>query len=412
MSRPIGSKNKNKIGNLTKILNLNSQIENTPIINDESAFDWVMYGKKNNFPMILLDLYYNSPVHKACVDFIVTAIQGQGIDWKKMQMVGTETFPNFNESWETFIEKIVKDFVIFGAFSFQIIKNKDNMTYSYYHQPVSTVRLGKKDENGNIKYGFLCKDWNNSTKFKPIKIDILNFTEDVKIMQGKPYLFYFSNYNPFDPYYGSPTYASALDAIKADIEMGKYDLNSVTNLFTPNGMLTLNRIEDEQERVTVLKNIEKMFTGADNAGRMIITFKNSDSDAPVQFTPFTSSNENVNLFADTNERTINRILAAHRIPSKALIGLPMDSTGFSNEGSLLETSYNLVEKTLISNYRRLIFDYINKMLKMNGIETQIAINPLSFNLKNVEDNESETIDKNNNVEEINDENVEEVKDTK
>lgn len=398
MGRKLGSKN--KISNISKVIELSKYIENTPIINDESAFEWVTYGKKNNFPNILLDLYYNSPVHKACVDFVTTAVLGQGIEG----LDETETRPNSFDTWDIFMEKIVSDFVIYGAFSFQVIKNKDGKTYSYYHQPISTVRLGKKDENGDIKYGYLCKDWMQATKFRPTKIDILNFTDDVKIALGKPYLFYFSNYNPFDPYYGTPTYASALDAIKADIEMGKYDLNSITNLFTPSGMLTLNRIEDEQERLTVLRNIEKMFTGADNAGRMIITFKNSDSDEPVQFTPFSAPSSEVNLFADTNERTINRILAAHRIPSKALIGLPMDSTGFSNEGSLLEVAYNLFEKTTISGYRKTIVGIINQILALNGIDTMLEIKPLSFNLSDL-DNETREVVQDPKNEEVDDENI-------
>lgn len=58
----------------------------------------------------------------------------------------------------------------------------------------------------------------------------------------------------------------------------------------------------------------------------------------------------------------------------------MDNSGFASEGQLLQAAYNLLEKTTVGNYRKKIVNYINKLLSMNGIETNIIIKPLSFNL--------------------------------
>lgn len=408
MGRTKGALNKPKPKNsaTVKAISLNKYIENTPLINDETPYEWVTYGKGNNFPDILLDYYYNSITNKSCIDFIVSAIMGQGIDWEAMKMKGTESYPNFNDSWDTFIEKIILDYEIFGAFSFQVIKNNDGKTFTYYHQAVNTVRLGKKDDDGNIKFAYLCKDWNNYAKYRPIPIDILNFTEDEKIAQGKPYLFYYSNHNIIDEYYGMPQYCSAFDAIKAEIEMKKFDLASIQNLFTPSGALTLNRVDDEEERNTIMKQIEDTFTGSENANKIIVSFRNSNDDKPVEFTPFTSPTGEVDLFKGNDERTVNRIVSAHRIPNKALIGFPMDQSGFSNEGSLLEASYNLIEKTFIGKERKKIFGYINKMLAMNGIDTELVVIPLKFNLSGVLGNSNNDVDADD-VKEINDEDVEE-----
>lgn len=264
------------------------------------------------------------------------------------------------------------------------------------------------DEDGNIKFAFLCKDWQNYNKYGVVKMDIFNFTEDETIANSKPYLFYYANYNPFDRYYGSPKYASALNSIKAEAEMQTYDINSIQNLFTPSGMLTLNRCEDENERRNILKNIESMFTGSDSAGRILISFRTSDDDAPIQFTPFVANEKGVNLFSDTNERCINRIMAAHKIPNKGLVGMPMDNSGFSNEGSLLQAAFNLCEKVTISKMRNMIFDYINKMFAMNGIETRLEIKPLAFNLTNLlNKNGNDSIEQTEDIDEINDNNINE-----
>lgn len=385
MSRPKGSTNKPKQSNMVKTIQLNKFIENTPIINDDVPYDWVTYGKNNNFPLFLLDLYTNSITHHSCCELIAQSILGSGIDYDAMEVNGSEMYPSYNSTWEQFIYNISLDYVIFGAFSFQIVKNKDGRTFSYYWQPVSTVRLGKKDEKGEIKYAYLSKDWTNTVQNKPIAIDIFNFTEDETIKNGKPYLFYYKNNNLIDDYYGSPSYVAALDSIRASIAMQKYDYNSTLNVFTPSGIITLNRIEDEQERQNIVKNIERTFTSSDNANNLIICFKNSTDDEPVSFTPISAPTDGVNLFKDTDDRVVDRIISAHRIPNKALLGMPMDNSGFSNEGSLLETSYNLFEKITISPLRNKIVNFINKMFMMNGIDTKIIIKPLKFNLADIED---------------------------
>lgn len=368
-----------KKSNKFQVINLNQHIENTPEIK-ESVQQWVLWGKKNDYPTQLLNLYNSSTVHRACCDFLATCILGDGIDWNAMKLEGAETYPNFNDSWETFLHKIALDYIIFGGFAFQIIKNNDNKTYTYFHQPFSTVRLGKMDDEGDIKNAYLCKDWSKTSINKPQSIELVNFTDDKKIARGKSYLFYFADYNIFDPYYPQPHYSSSLNAIQADSKLQNYDLNAIVNNFTPSGILTLNPVSDDEERELILKNINSTFSGEENANNLIITFKKNSEDKPAAFSPIASNYEGVNLFADTNERVVNRIMAAHRIPSKALIGMPMDSTGFSNEGTLLQTAYQLLEKTHISQMRNKIFGYINTLFAMNGIDTQIVVKPLSFNL--------------------------------
>nr|DAH91185.1 MAG TPA: hypothetical protein [Bacteriophage sp.] len=64
-----------------------------------------------------------------------------------------------------------------------------------------------------------------------------------------------------------------------------------------------------------------MFQGSDNANNIMITFKNHNEENPVTFQSFDKTSDSVNLFNDNNERTVNRILAAHRISNRSLIGL-------------------------------------------------------------------------------------------
>ena len=211
----------------------------------------------------------------------------------------------------------------------------------------------------------------------------------------------YTDYNVFDDYYPSPHYVQAIDAIRTDIEMKNYDLNATLNMFTPSGILTLNQVSDDDERNMILKNIEATFTSSENANNIIVAFRNNVDDKPVEFTAIAQNSEGVNMFADTTNRTTDRILAAHRV-SRGLIGLPIDDAGFSSEGAILQAQYNLTNKIFINNLRKKLTQHINVILRLNGIETEIILKPLSFNISEVNNVSTSTKPSVNEI--INDEN--------
>ena len=331
--RKPGSTNKvKKLGDNSIMLNINmeKQIPNAPTcrLNPQGFINW---GTMNDFPQMLTGLYYSSSTHKSCIDFLVTAICGEGIDTDSMM-------PNYGETWESFLNKLAMDLVLFGGYSFQVIMNKDGKTYSFFHEPFNNVRCGNPDEDGNVSEMWICKDWTETAKNRPFVLPRFGFNED------------------------------------------------------------------EKERKEVINSIQKMFTGAENSNTIMITFKNNDEDNPVTFTPFDKDSSNVNLFADNNSRTVDRILSAHRIANPTLIGLPNSGTGFANEGALLEASFNLLNKTVINNMRKEITMTINKMFKINGVDDTIKITPLSFNLSQLAD-KVEVIEEDKTVDTYNNDNI-------
>lgn len=387
-----------KLGDNSVMLNINmeKQIPNAPTcrLNPQGFINW---GTINDFPQLLTGLYYSSSTHKSCVDFLVTAICGESIDTDSMM-------PNYGETWDSFINKLAMDLVLFGGYSFQVIMNKDGKTYSFFHEPFNNVRCGKPDEDGNISEMWVCKDWTETAKNRPFVLPRFGFNEDERIEKGKAYLFYYSRYSVDSEYYPLPHYYGALKAIQTEAELLRYDLKSVLNNFSANGVVALDRIDDEKERKQVIDGIQKMFTGAENSNTVMITFKNNSEDNPVTFTPFDKDISNVNLFADNNSRTVDRILSAHRIANPTLIGLPNSGTGFANEGALLEASFNLLNKTVINNMRKEITMTINKMFKINGVNDTIKITPLSFNLSKLAD-KVEVVKEDKNIDTYNNDNI-------
>lgn len=400
--RPKGSLNKTKMlsnGNMLINVEMEKQIPNAPTCR-LNGIGFINWGNTNDFPQTLTGLYYSSSTHKSCVDFLVSAICGEEIETDSMM-------PNYGETWESFVSKLALDLVLFGGYSFQVIMNKDGKTYSFFHEPFNNVRCGKPDEDGNITEMWVCKDWTEQAKYRPFILPRFGFNEDERIEKGKAYLFYYSRYSVDSEYYPLPHYYGALKAIQTEAELLRYDLKSVLNNFSANGVIALDRIDDEKERKQVIDGLQKMFTGADNSNTVMITFKNNENDNPVTFTPFDKDISNVNLFSDNNERTVNRILSAHRISNPTLIGLPNGGTGFANEGQLLEASFNLLNKTIINNMRKEIIRTINKMFVINGVDDTLKVKPLSFNLNHLEEDQTETIESTEDKEVFNNDNVEE-----
>lgn len=399
--RKPGSKNTVKNltnGNVLINVGLEKQIPNAPTCR-ENPQGWVNWGLDNLFPNQLTGLYYSSSTHKSCVDFLVTAICGDSIETDNLM-------PNYSESWDSFINKLALDLMIFGGYAFQVIMNKDGRTYSFFHEPFTNIRCAPENEDGQVDTLWVCKDWSEMGRNKPFTLPRFGFNEDEKIEKGKAYMFYYSRYTVDSEYYPLPHYYAALKSIQTEAELVRYDLKSVLNNFSANGILALDRIDDEKEKKEVINGIQKMFTGSENSNTIMITFKNNSEESPVTFTAIDKDISNVNLFADNNSRTQERILSAHRIANPTLIGLPNSGTGFANEGALLEASFNLLNKTLINNFRKEITSTINKMMRINGIDKDIIINPLSFNLTGIVD-KVEEVEINKNVEEYNNNNLEE-----
>ena len=412
--RPKGSKNKPKIeltkrpdGSAIITIKLEKQIEGMPI-NRDSSMGWVKWGQRNDYPQKLSDLYYNSVTHKSCVDFAVTAILGDGVDYEAMKFDESELTPNYQYSWDELIERISLDYVLYGSFALQIIKNRDDQTYSFFHQPMSDVRFSPRNEDGVVETYWICTDWTQTGLYKPVELKSFNFTEEEEIKGGQAYLFVYESYSPDIAIYPVPSYVSALKPIQTEIEIERYDLRSVTNNFSASGLLTLNRVDDEKDREMLIQNIQAMFTGADNANSLIINFKNNDEETPATFVKIDKDAGNsVNLFEQNNDRVIAKIIAAHKISNKALIGYEADSAQLGGSGNILAVAFNLYNKSCANKMRRNIVNTINRALAMNGVDTQLILKPLQFNIVETTDTSSNNTvidDKNEDTEKATSEN--------
>ena len=378
--RPKGSTTKAKHTSggvfLTK---LEKQIEGSAITR-KNALGWINWGSKNDYPNLLLNLYNQSPTHRACINFGVQSILGNGIDYDAMQADGTQVVPNDRETFDDLIKNIALDYELYGSYAIQIVKNNDNKTFSFWHMPLEKVRWTEYDEEGNITHYMISQDWTATGQFPPFAIDAFDGRDFEAIERGRPYLYVYRAYSPAMTYYTQPHYAAAIKAIQSEIEYVNYDLKNIVNGFAPAGIITLPEVETDEERQAIIHNITSMFQGSDNANTVMINFRRNIEDKGVEYTPFSSNKGSFDYYSNANQRTINRILAAHQIPNASLVGMPdVGNTGFASEADKLETAYQLYNKLTGNANRMAVIRTLNMMFKMNGVDVEIVMKPLSFN---------------------------------
>ena len=385
-------KNKNLIS-----LNLEKEIKGLAIC--RKGAKWINFGRQNNYPSILSALYYNSTVHKACCDFAITAIYGKGLEQND---IVANTTPNNMYTWDELIKNIITDYVIFGSFAFQVIMNKDRKTYSFYHQPISSIRIAEDEVNY-----YICKNWQETSKFPPEFIESMNFAEDEKLQYGKRYLYVYKQYAPDADYYAVPSYIAAIKAIQSDIELTNFDLKAIVNNFNASGMLLLPSVADEEEKQEIIRQLQNAYKGSENANSLIINFIDSldNNGTPVQFIPFNKVSDDIDVFAQMNNRTIDRIVSAHKVPNKSLIGMPTDSASLGGDGNILNTSWNLYNNTVAKSMRDTIVKNLTKIFKLNGLEIELKLKELDFSVTDNTQNNNNTSVEDNNIGDIEDDNT-------
>lgn len=261
---------------------------------------WLKWGSDNSTPEQILGLYQSVPEHTSAIDFIEANIIGIGINYEKLNY------------WDT--KKIVLDYLLFGGFTLQIIKQRGG-DYTLSYVDISKCRLSADEKS--IAYS---EEWD---KFRP-EITWIPITNSVTT-EG----IYFFKSNKSRDKYPSPYYLSAtqsLDTMKSIID---YHNNNAKNGFAPNVVINMNNgIPDDDTQAAIEKGIKQKFAG-EKGQKFILSFNESES---TKTTIEKLDNDNLDQKFETLQKFIqNQIIISHKITSGQLIGVKPENTGFSKQ---------------------------------------------------------------------------------
>ena len=362
-----------------RLININLTNEVQPKTIEVGGAEWVGYGDgdyRNLYPKYLIDLYNNSATHSAIVNATSAMIAGEDFiveDNKDLQQyVAIKKFlaaVNPTENAHELFVKLAFDLKLQGAYALNVIWSKDKTKIAeIHHVPVEQIRVGTPDEDGKIHCYYMSADWSQYRKkeYAPKKVAAFNMQDRSEGSQ----LLYTGLYSPAMEIYHTPDYVASTNWVQIDNLTSDYHLNNITNGFSGSYFINFaSGIPSREERVQIERQITKKFTGANNAGKFVLTFSD-DANSKPEIIPIQVSDAD-KQYTVLNELTIQNIMIGHRVTSPMLLGVRVE--GSLGGRSELTQAYELYMNSVVKPFQNVILKTFKKLLNINGITASFSI---------------------------------------
>lgn len=330
---------------------------------------YVQYGTDNQYPEYLWNLFNEVTSLKTIIQGTADFVAG---DDAKCNVKGFDM--EVNSKGDTMFELIgwlAKDWLIYGGFAVQVVRNKSGKVGELYYIDFRYLRSSK---NGDLfwyskEYGKKYARTSKTIiypKFVAEAVDIPTSIVYVKNEKSRTY--------PI------PRYSGALKACEMERGIDEFHLSSLDNGFYGSYLFNMNNgIPTDEVKAEIEKNITEKFAGASNAGRILLNFSDGKDNAA------TMQKLEIQDFGDKYTaayvRSREQIYCAFQaIP--ALFGLMTESTGFNSQE--FSESFKLYNRAVVRPIQRKITDTFDKIFGMKGSTTIVPFSLESENENNVE----------------------------
>lgn len=342
-----------------------------PLFAEKQGQEWVDYGIDNLYGEYLRDLFLSSSTHGAIVNGVADMIYGGGLDatdredndQKKEQWIRLQEL--LNNSDDSLLQKMAFDIKLYGMVYLNVIWNRARTRIgAIKHLPVHTMRSGIADSDGVVSHYYYKYDWNDRREDGKVlnAFSMEDRTEASTCFQIK-------RYSVAQHFYAVPDYVGSTNYIELDREVSTFHLNNIRRGFFPSMLLSFkNGVPTEQERVQIEQKVVDKFTGADNAGRILITFNDGDETAP-EFTPIDTNGADT-MYEFLSKTVSEKILTGHRVVSPLLFGV-RGGEGFGSNADEIRDSYSLFNNTVIAPFQDILLKALGGLFSINDIELDI-----------------------------------------
>lgn len=365
------------------VFHVNFSNEFLPAYKETKGAEWVLNGKNHEFVKLLIELQDKSAIHHSITKGKAQMITGEGFslhpdsqgELSDEEILDVEDYlksAGFNEA----LKHASVDYSILGYCFLQLTRSKDRSAIAKVeHVDASLIAVGKKDEDGFINEYWFSNDWSNLRKEenKPEEIPAFDF-EDASQDTG---LIMIKDYTTGSVYYPKPDYVSAINWIEVDYQISCFHKSSLENGMLPSMWVSFNNgnpTEEEKERI--YDEIKEAYGGANNAGKIILTFSNSKDTSP-EYTMLNPSDSD-KQFLMLSDSVQNQILRAHQANPVLFVQTP-GSLGQSHE---IRNASELFFNQVINPIQILFEKVFNEILDYSGFEdVRLTIRdsqPISF----------------------------------
>lgn len=332
-----------------------------------SGKEFIYWGDDNRYSDYLFDLYNNVATLQSVINGCADYVCGDNIVCNEKKF--SKAVNKQGDTVEDLIQHIAMDYLIFGGFAIQVIRNNLNEIAELYWIDFSKLRSNEKND-----VLFYSKDWVKTYgRVKYLVYPAFGINDN-----NSTSIYYFKG-NKSRGTYPTPLYNAAIKCCELEKKINNFHINEISNNFLTSKIINFcNGIPTDEMKEEIEKNLNEKFSGEDNAGRVMITFNQSADNAPTILD--LNTDDFADRYTELAKRSREQIYCAFRaIP--AIFGINPENTGFSL--TEYQEAYKLFNRTVIAPIQKIIKAAFEKILNM---EEAITITPFS-----IEDNTQEII---------------------
>jgi hypothetical protein len=326
-----------------------------PKFTEKKSKGYVEFGKDNDYPKYLIDLYSESPKHGAIVKGKSNYIYGKGFEEPGVA--------NSLESWNDILKKCIKDDELFRGYYLQVIWNRAKQVSEVYHIDFAKVRVSK-----DLQTFYVKNDWNDMRE-KPREYEAFNV--------NNPYgsqIFYYKEYNPVSEIYPLPSYYQGLNYIESDIKVSRHILGNANQGWVGTKLVNLNNGDPigEENKGEVERDLLKKFTGSE--GKRVVIMFNKSRDNAADILDLGTTMLTKEDFTNVNNLIQQEIYACHQIISPTLFGISTPgSLGQRNE---IRDSYEIFNNVYVNERQQQLEVVFTKFRNLKGEQGDFVIQPV------------------------------------
>ena len=333
-----------------------------PIEEQDRMLGFIKWGKKNDYPYFLVDLYNGSAWHQGIIKNKTHYIAGGGLEVVSGELARFIANPYSDFNMNEIVEQLAFDYELFGAFAVKGTWNREGTRVAVWeYLPIDMIRISSDE-----RMYYLSDDWTvqQQSAEKTNLRTLPALDEQNKV--GSFVLYY------KDPakkgrkehgVYPKPPYQGGITSIQTDCDISKFHMYELQNGFKSGTMITfMDGFPETQEEAESFKNqIKNPASAIENSGDIIITFAPSADQAPkVDNLTGNDLDKRYDMLEDSVQQNI---LVAHSVVAPSLFGVAPEGSFNAAESADL---FEIFKKTYVETRQKRIEWILNYMVKLSG----------------------------------------------
>lgn len=292
-----------------------------------SGSKWVKWGFDNRMPQIYFDNYLKCGLFSSIVNRITDFTFGNGVDLGSDVIFKSDT----DDSIDDIVRKCIFDYILFGGFTLECIRNNRGSIVRYNYLNVMNVRIDEK-----LEKAYISKKWTNYSSANIVELPLYNKDEK------QPHFVYYYRGNITRGINPIPSYIASLKSIEILCNTRNFHLRNLENGFSASVIINLNDGNIKTAQLNeIKKKLEEGYTGSANAGKFLL-MNGGDKEHEATVARIDADNFG-DLYKALSESSESDVMTAFGI-NEMLLGRNV-KTGFSKEE--FENAYALFYETNI-----------------------------------------------------------------